>query len=259
MPDFYNPLKRIWADGRTAVNGWIAVPSVISTEAMASAGWDALTVDMQHGTADYSDLLSLLPVIERTGAAALVRVPWVDEAGIMRSLDAGALGIIAPMIETAADAERFVSACRYPPDGGRSFGPIRARFAWGADYGARANAEIVTLAMIETKSAVDSLEEILKVPGLTGVYIGPADLASAFGFEPGFDRQEPLMLDLIDHIRQSAAAAGLVCCLHCGTPSYARAAAGRGMNMVTISSDARFIEASANAVVSAFRNTDEAN
>jgi 4-hydroxy-2-oxoheptanedioate aldolase len=252
MSRFSNPLRRVWAEGRVAVNGWLAVPSVLSAEAMAVAGWDVLTVDMQHGTADYADLLSLLPVIEKSRAASLVRVPWVDEAAIMRALDAGAMGIIAPMIETAADAERFVSACLYPPEGGRSSGPIRARLALGADYPHTANQEIVTLAMIETKSSVDELENILKVPGLTGVYIGPSDLGSAFGHGPGFDRTEPEVVDLIEHIRKTTAAAGLKCCLHCGAPAYARSAVDRGMNLVTISSDARFIEAGAIDAMSGF-------
>ena len=255
MAKFSNPLRKVWAEGRTAVNGWLAVPSVISAEAMAVAGWDVITVDLQHGTADYSDLLALLPVIEKSGAASMVRVPWVDEAPIMRALDAGAMGIIAPMIETAADAERFVSACLYPPDGRRSSGPIRARLAFGADYQPSANREIVTLAMIETRSAVDELEAILKVPGLTGVYIGPSDLGSAFGHGPGFDRSEPEVLELIEHIRRTTAEAGLMCCLHCGAPDYARGAAERGMNLVTISSDARFIEAGAMESVKAFRRT----
>lgn len=256
MLSFSNPLRKVWAEGRAAVNGWLAVPSVLSAEAMAVAGWDVLTVDLQHGTADYADLLSLLPVIEKSGAASLVRVPWVDEAAIMRALDAGAMGIIAPMIETAADAKRFVSACLYPPEGGRSSGPVRARLALGADYQRVSNKEVVTLAMIETKSAVDELEEILKVPGLTGVYIGPSDLGSAFGHGPGFDRTEPEVVDLIEHIRKTAASAGLVCCLHCGTPDYARAAVERGMNMVTIGSDARFVEAGAQEAVSRFHLSD---
>ncbi|WP_269585082.1 HpcH/HpaI aldolase family protein [Roseibium sp. Sym1] len=255
MSSFSNPLRQVWAEGRVAANGWLAVPSVLSVEAMAVAGWDVMTVDMQHGTADYADLLSLLPVIEKSGSASLVRVPWVDEAAIMRALDAGAMGIIAPMIETAADAERFVSACLYPPEGGRSSGPIRARLALGADYQQHVNREIVTLAMIETKSAVEDLEAILKVPGLTGVYIGPSDLGSAFGHGPGFDRAESEVLDLIEHIRKTTAAAGLKCCLHCGTPSYARGAADRGMDLVTISSDARFIEAGAIEAVSQFRQS----
>ncbi|TYC61869.1 2,4-dihydroxyhept-2-ene-1,7-dioic acid aldolase [Rhodobacterales bacterium] len=254
MQTFVNPLRRLWAEGRAAVNGWLAVPSVLSAEAMAGAGWNVLTVDLQHGTADYADLLYLLPVIEKSGTASLVRVPWVDEAAIMRALDAGAMGIIAPMIETAADAQRFVSACLYPPEGRRSSGPVRARLALGSDYVSAANREVVTLAMIETRSAVEDLENIVKVPGLTGLYIGPSDLGSAFGHGPGFDRSEPEMLDLIEHIRTTAANAGLKCCLHCGTPDYARGAVDRGMNLVTIGSDARFIEAGAGAVVSAFKH-----
>ncbi len=253
MSDILNPLRRVWSKNRTALNAWVAVPSILSAEAMASAGWDAMTVDMQHGTADYADLLRLLPIIEKSGAAPMVRVPWVDEAHIMRALDAGALGIIAPMIQNAADAERLVSACHYPPQGGRSFGPVRARLAWGNDYPARANEELVVLAMIETAEAVDDLENILAVPGLTGVYIGPADLSAAHGHTPGFDPTEPEIVELIEHIRSRTAKAGLKCCLHCGTPSYAREAEAKGMEMVTISSDARFVEAGAKQVIAEFR------
>ena len=249
-----NPVRRVWAEGRAAVNGWIAVPSVLNVEAMAKARWDALTVDMQHGTADYTDLLSILPVIEKSGAAPMVRVPWLDEAAIMRALDAGALGIIAPMIETREDAERLVSACRYPPQGARSFGPVRARFAWGDDYARIANKEVLVFAMIETKTAVASLDAILSVPGLSGIYIGPADLSLSHGFPPGFDREEPEMLSLITDIRARSAAAGLRCCLHCGSPAYASRAAANGMDLVTIGSDARFVEAGAAAAVKGFRD-----
>lgn len=249
-----NPVRRVWAEGRAAVNGWIAVPSVLNVEAMAKARWDALTVDMQHGTADYADLLSILPVIEKSGAAPIVRVPWLDEAAIMRSLDAGALGIIAPMIETREDAERLVSACHYPPDGARSFGPVRARFAWGDDYARIANEEVLVFAMIETKTAVANLDAILSVPGLSGIYIGPADLSLSYGFSPGFDREEPEMRALIADIRTRSAAAGLRCCLHCGSSAYAARAAADGMDLVTIGSDARFVEAGAAAAVKGFRD-----
>jgi 4-hydroxy-2-oxoheptanedioate aldolase len=251
-----NRVQRVWAEGRTAVNGWIAVPSVLNVEAMAKAGWDALTVDMQHGTADYADLLSILPVIEKSGAVPVVRVPWLDEATIMRALDAGALGIIAPMIETREDAERLVSACRYPPDGARSFGPVRARFAWGDDYARIANDEVLVFAMVETRVAVANLDAILSVPGLSGIYIGPADLSLSHGFQPGFDRKEPEMLALIADIRTRSAAGGLRCCLHCGSPAYAAQAAAEGMDMVTIGSDARFVEAGALACVGQFREHD---
>ncbi len=253
MSDFENPLKRVWADGRTAVNGWLAIPSVLSVEAMAAAGWDSLTIDLQHGTADYADLLAMLPIVQRRGIAPLVRAPWNDPAAIMRSLDAGALGIVCPMIQTVDDAARFVSDCLYPPKGARSFGPIRARIAWGDGYAAKANDEILPLAMIETKSALESLDAILEVEGLAGVYIGPSDLGSALGFGPSFDRQEPEMLEVIEHIRATARAKGLAACLHCGAPDYAARAAAQGFSLVTISSDARFVEFGAKAALENFR------
>ena len=253
MSEFLNPLRQIWAEGRVALNGWIASPAIITAEAMGVAGWDALTVDMQHGTADYAALLTLLPVMQRSGAAPLVRVPWMDEGDIMRALDAGAMGVIVPMIETPEDAARVASACRYPPHGGRSFGPIRARLAWGDDYTTRANSEVVALAMIETRKGVEALDEILSVPGLDGIYIGPADLSVSHGFPPGFDRQEPEMLDLIFSILEKCQAAGLRCCLHCGTPDYAAKMAAKGFSMVTIGSDARFVEVGATSTVNSFR------
>ncbi|GAB4394407.1 MAG: aldolase/citrate lyase family protein [Kiloniellaceae bacterium] len=257
MNGFVNPLRRLWAEGQAAVNGWIACPSVLSAEALAAAGWNSITVDMQHGTADYADLLYLLPVIERNGAVPLVRVPWLEEAAVMRALDAGALGIIAPMIETAADAARLVAACRYPPEGGRSFGPIRARLAWGGPggdgYTAGANREILPLAMIETRKGVENLEAIAATPGLGGIYIGPADLAFAHGHSPGFDREEPEMLAIIERIRQACVAWGVAPCIHCGTPDYARRMAAAGFVLTTIASDARFIEAGARAAVGRFR------
>lgn len=250
---FANPLRRIWAAGGTALNGWIALPSPLAAEAMMQASWDSITIDLQHGTAEYGDLLSLLPIIERAGVAPLVRVPWLDEAAIMRALDAGALGIIAPMVETAADARRLVAACLYPPLGARSFGPIRARLTRGDAYGSTANAEIVPFAMIETRKAVDNLDDILAVPGLGGIYIGPADLSLAYGFAPGFDREEPEMLDLIVQILKRCTAAGLPCGLHCGTSAYAARMVSKGFALLTVGSDARFLEAGARAATAAFR------
>lgn len=253
VDSFRNPLQELWDAGRTAVNGWIAAPSPITVEAMASASWDTLTVDLQHGTADYSDLLAILPVIEKSGAAPLVRVPWLDEASIMRALDAGALGIIAPMINTAADAQRLVSACLYPPNGERSFGPIRARFAHKGYSVSSANNEVVPFAMIETREAVENLKDILAVQGLGGIYIGPADLSLAHGFPPGFDREEPEMVDLIASILSAANEAHIRCGIHCGSAHYARRMAEKGFSLVTIGSDTRFIEAAAASTVCEFR------
>lgn len=248
-----NPLRRLWADGGVAINGWIAAPSIITAEAMAAAKWDALTVDLQHGTADYASLLAMLPVIERSGAAALVRIPWLDEGIVMRSLDAGGMGVIAPMIETPEDAARLVAACKYPPEGRRSFGPIRARFAWGNDYPSWANDEVVPLAMVETRAGVEALDEIASVPGLGGIYIGPSDLSISHGYAPGFDRQEPEMQEVIFSILERCQTAGIRCCLHCRSVEYAVGMTDKGFSMLTVGSDARFVEAAGKKVVETFR------
>ena len=252
MTEFLNPLRRVWAQDRVALNGWIAIPSVISVEAMCAARWDTLTVDMQHGTADYAALLTLLPIIEKAGIAPMVRVPWLDEGIVMRVLDAGAMGVITPMIESPEAAARLVAACNYPPKGGRSFGPIRARLAWGPTYTDRANDEVVPLAMVETRRGVEALDEILAVEGLGGIYIGPADLSFSHGFPPGFDRQEPEMLKVIMTILEKCQAAGVRCCLHCMSPDYAADIANRGFSLMTVGSDARFLEATAIATTNSF-------
>lgn len=253
MTETLNPVRRAWAEGRVAVNGWIASPAVISAEAMAAAGWDSLTIDMQHGTADYADLLSIFPVIEKAGAAPMVRVPWLDEGAVMRALDAGALGIIAPMIETPQDAARLVNACRYPPAGGRSFGPIRARYAWGNDYFQRANNEVLCFAMVETRRAIEALDEIVSVPGLDGIYIGPADLALSHNLPPAFDREEPEMLAVIMMVLEKCQAAGIRCGLHTGSADYAARMAGKGFSLFTIASDMRLLEAAAASAIKQFR------
>lgn len=252
MSDFVNPLRARWQAGQVVRNGWLAIPSVLSAEIMALAGWDSLTIDMQHGTADYADVLGMLPIIQRGGAVPMVRVPWNDPAYIMRVLDAGALGVICPMTDTAADVARFVSACLYPPAGLRSFGPIRARLAWGNSYGAVANREILPFAMIETRRAVENLAEILAVPGLAGLYIGPADLACDYGYPPAFDRTEPELLAVIDRILAAVQRQGLIAGIHCGAPAYAAAMARKGFQLVTMGSDARLIEAGAASALASF-------
>ncbi len=254
---FENPLKRLWKEGRTAANGWLAIPSVLSAETMARIGFDSLTVDLQHGTADYADMLRMLPVIQQSGAAPMVRVPWNDPAHVMRALDAGALGIICPMIENADDAARFVSYCRYPPAGMRSFGPVRARLAWGAEYGEKANDEILPIAMIETRTAFEGLDAILDIEGLGGLYIGPSDLSAALGHKVGFDHREPEMMGAIEHILDSARSRGVPACIHCMSPDYAAEMGRKGFSLVTLSSDARYLQAGAQEALERFSSLRE--
>lgn len=157
------------------------------------------------------------------------------------------------MIETASDARRLVSACLYAPEGARSFGPVRARLVWGDGYAAAANREILPIAMIETRAAGDNLDEIAATPGLAGLYIGPADLSLVHGLAPGFDRQEPLMLQLIERVRVACRRNGIAAGIHCGDPAYARRRALEGFDLITIGSDARYIEACAKAATACFR------
>src|SRR5215467_6916112 len=147
-----NRLRTIWKSGGAVVNGWLAIPNVFSTETMAQQGWDSLTIDLQHGLVDYQAAVSMLTAISTTPTMPIVRVPWLEPGIVMKVLDAGAYGVICPMINSAAEAREFVAACRYPPAGIRSCGPTRANIYAGPDYIANANRAIITMAMIETRS-----------------------------------------------------------------------------------------------------------
>ena len=153
-----NRLRTIWSEGGTVMNGWLHLPSSFSAEVMAHANYDSLTLDMQHGPIDYGSLVSMLQAISTTDTVPVVRVPWHDPGVIMQVLDAGCYAVICPMVNSREEAEAFVGACRYPPDGYRSFGPYRATLYGGEDYTEHANETVVTIAMIETREALRSEE-----------------------------------------------------------------------------------------------------
>jgi len=171
-----NGVREAWAQGRAVINSWLGIPSSFSAEVMASMGWDSLVVDMQHGMIDYQMMVTMLQGISTTNVTPLVRVPWNDPAHIQKALDAGAYGIVCPMINNRAEAEKFVSSMLYAPLGSRSSGPIRASLYGGADYHAKANDIVVAFGMIETVEAMENLDQILSVKGLDAVYVGPSDL-----------------------------------------------------------------------------------
>lgn len=246
-------LRKIWSEGGCALNGWLSIPCAFSAEIMAQQGWDSLTVDMQHGLIDYQEMTQMLPSISG-GADALARVPWLEEGAIMKALDAGAAGVICPMINTRADAERLAAATRYPPLGKRSFGPIRARLQYGKNYSDIANDEIIVLAMVETAEAVDNVDEILSVPGLDGAYVGPNDLASSLGCEITFNPTAEPVLKAIDKIYESARRHKVRIGIHTGSPEHAGKMRQKGFDLVTVSSDARLIASGAQDIISQFRN-----
>tara|TARA_B100001564_G_C20669051_1_gene685170 strand:+ start:1442 stop:2230 length:789 start_codon:yes stop_codon:yes gene_type:complete len=237
-----NKLKELFKSGKPIINSWLAVPSSFSAEVMANQGWDSLTIDMQHGLIDYSNAISMLQSISTTETTPMARVNWNEPGQIMKILDAGCYGIICPMVSNRKEAENFVQACQYPPKGYRSFGPIRATIYGGDDYAKNANEEILKLAMIETKEALEKLDEILDTPNLDGIYIGPADLSLAVDEEPGFDRSENTraykeILRILDGAKKRNLLAGL----HNGTAEYAQKMIDKGFNLVTVGSDSRYI------------------
>ncbi|WP_454754808.1 HpcH/HpaI aldolase family protein [Cupriavidus basilensis] len=243
----------MWAAGQAVVNGWLSIPSSFAAETMAHQGWDSLTVDLQHGVLDYRDAPALFTAISTTDTVPVARVPWNEPGILMKVLDAGAYGVICPMINTREDAERLVAATHYPPLGSRSFGPIRALLYGGADYPEHANETIVTFAMIETRQGLDNLDEILSVPGLDAVYIGPSDLSLALGCRPVFDDVEPPVADAIAHVLARARAHGVVAGIHNGAPEAALRRIEQGFRFVTVGSDARLMAAGARQVVTQMR------
>ena len=236
-----NTLVTKWRQGIATVNGWCAIPHPVAAEFMAHCGWDSLTIDLQHGLVDYQAAVGMLQAIGTTPAIPLARVPWREAGIVMKLLDAGAMGIICPMINDRHQAEEFVSYCRYAPEGQRSFGPTRALLVHGADYGARANRQILALAMIETAEALDNLDSILATRGLDGVYIGPADLALSMGYTPQLDPTEPAVVREVERIVTTTRKAGLWVGMHCGAPAYAKAMIAKGLNFATLLSDARIL------------------
>lgn len=251
-----NGVKTLWADGKPAINGWLSIGNTLTAEIMAAQDYDCLTIDIQHGALDYSNALPMMQAMRASGKTLMCRVPWNDPGIIMKAMDAGAFGIICPMVNNRAEASALVSAMRYPPGGTRSFGPTRVSWAAGPTYAAIANDEMLAIAMIETKEAVANLEEIVTTPGLDAVYIGPADLTYGVmqgALPPGFDREEPEMIEVIQRILKAAKDAGIRACLHCGTPEYAARAIAWGFDLVTISGDSRLLAAASAASIKTAR------
>lgn len=251
-----NKLKQLWAEGKPTINGWLSIGNPFTAEIMAAQGYDSVTVDVQHGALDYASVLPMFQAMRASGAVPMARVPWLEPGIIMKVLDAGAYGVICPMVNTPEQAAEFVSYVRYPPLGQRSFGPTRANFSAGANYAAEANGEILAFAMVETAEALANLDSIAATPGLDGIYVGPADLGFSLSegrLSPGFDREEAEMIDALERVVAACRAAGIRAALHCGTPDYAARAIGWGFDMTTVGGDSRFLAAAAAASVARFR------
>ena len=220
-----NKLKQMFKNGEPIINGWLQIPSAFSAEVMAHQGWDSCTIDMQHGVVDYPNALGMLQALSTTDVTPLARVNWNEPGQIMKILDAGCYGVICPMVSNRKEAENFVQACLYPSKGYRSFGPIRGLLYGGSDYAKHADNEILKLAMIETKEALEKLDEILDTPENTIAY------------------KEIL------RILEAANKRNLLAGIHNGTAEYAQKMISKGFNLVTVGSDQRFMSGGAKVAI----------
>ena len=233
-----NRLKRLWQEGRPALGGWLTIPSSFSAEIFAHAGFDWVNIDMQHGMIDYSHAVPMLQAISTTETVPLVRVPWNEPGSIMKALDAGAFGVIIPMVNSSAEAEAAVAACRYAPRGVRSYGPVRAVYYAGRDYFAHADQEVCCIVMLETKEAAEKADEILAVPGIDAAYIGPADLSVSLGLPPASDHEDPAFAGAVERILDACRRHGVVPGAHAGNVATARKRLQQGFLMVEMCDDA---------------------
>ncbi len=253
-------LRGAWAKG-AAYGIWSSIPDLSVAELVAGLDYDYVCIDLQHGAATFSELPGMLQAMRAAGRAPVVRVPWNEPAPIMRALDTGAVGVVVPMVNSAAEAAAAVSACRFPSAGTRSWGPM-----WGyvrpdgALPPAVQDAQALCLVMIETAKGVEALEEIVSTPGLDGIYIGPNDLALACGFGRRTYRDDPELEALIQRIILACREAGIAAGLHCSDPEMARDWVARGATMVTVAQDTGLIADGGAAALSEARGTpaDEA-
>jgi 4-hydroxy-2-oxoheptanedioate aldolase len=235
-PAYVSRLKQLWIDGRPAIGGWLNLGSPFAAEIAAAARPDYLVIDCQHGLVSHDTMIATLAVIGRMQPVPLVRVAANEHSLIAQALDAGAEGVIVPMVNSVAEAEHAVAACRYPTEGARSFGPIRSRRQLGHNT-ERMNDGVLCFVMIETSAGLAVVEEICAVPGVDGVYAGPADLALALGQPPRSTSDSPVLLIALERIRQACVNAGIVPGIHAVDGAQAAHLVASGFAMVTAIAD----------------------
>jgi 4-hydroxy-2-oxoheptanedioate aldolase len=250
-----NTAKEKWARGEVTYGSWLSIPSSFSAEIMAHQGFDWVCIDMQHGVSDYQVALTMLQAIGTTETIPIVRVPWNEPGIIGRVLDAGAMGVIIPMVNSVEEAQAAVAACRYFPKGARSFGPTRATYYAGTDYFLGANDQVACIPMIETKQAVERLDDILAVPGIDAVYVGPADLSITYGLPPGMANGGAFE-DARVLIAKKCAEHGVTAGIHANAGLSAKHVEA-GYQMITISGDAVAIPVQAQADLKLARGATE--
>jgi 4-hydroxy-2-oxoheptanedioate aldolase len=248
-----NPIREIWAGDRPAFGLWSVLPGTIGAEILAKAGADYVCVDQQHGVIDYGSMAPMFQVIRAGGAAPITRVLSNDPFLIMKALDAGSWGVIVPLVNSAEDAARAVSACRYPPQGIRSFGPVLAADVIGSRDPEKLGGEVVCLVMVETREALERVGEIAATPGLDGVYIGPSDLALSLGLPPTLEIMVGEHAEAVERIREACHRNGIAAGIHSPSGEWARRHAQAGFDLITVASDAPLLRMAAGQEMAAAR------
>lgn len=242
--------------GETLISGWSAIPEPLVAESVARAGFDCVIVDLQHGLHDTRSIFQSIGSITAAGKPTVVRVPLGDNALASRALDAGAQAVIAPMINSVADARAFVSAVKYPPIGQRSWGPNRALVLSGKTPQAHletSNADTFAFAMIETEGALAVLDDILGVAGVDGVFIGPSDLSVTLSdgarIAPDADDLDPV----IRRICEAAEKAGKIAGAFTANSRRAKICRDLGCRFIALGSDYAYIAGGAAAMLAPLR------
>jgi 4-hydroxy-2-oxoheptanedioate aldolase len=235
-----NLLRARWDGGEPTFGLWAAIPSSLTAELAAAAGYDYVCVDLQHGLSDEAAMVSMFQAVAAAGATALARVAWNEPWLIMRALDLGAAGVIVPLVGSGEEAARAVRACKFPPHGNRSYGPIRAELAVGSAAPTALADAVLCIVMVETREGLTRLEEIAATPGLDGIYIGPADLSLALGLTPQTGGQA--LEEAVAQVRETAHAHGVIAGMHCGAGAAARQRAAEGFNLITVGVDSSLLK-----------------
>ena len=230
------PLKLRWRRDEVTLGAWCMIPSSLTAEILAKGGFDWVLVDLQHGCMDYQTAVEMIRAIDLAGITPIVRVPWNEPGIVGRMLDAGAMGIVAPMINSVEEARSLVAACLYPPLGKRSLGPVRVGARDGPGYVPGANARIAVIPMIETADALAAVEDIAAVPGVDALFVGPFDLSFSLGLPPGDNDGKPAFDDALSRINQAARSNALATAV-LSTAALAPLRAKQGFRMISVITD----------------------
>ena len=249
-----NRIKRAWSSGDPVFGLWCGIPDPLVVERAAALGLDYVCIDQQHGLVDHAAMVAMIRAAGAAGCSALVRVasnePWL----LMLALDAGAMGVVIPMVDDREQAARAVAACRFPPDGKRSWGPIRAAAIVGSSDPGPLAGEVLCIAQIETAAGLENVAEIAATPGLDALYIGPADLALALGLPLAGAFDDPRHAAAVERILRACQSAGIRAGMHALSGEQARRYAAMGFSMLNLGIDYQLLAAAVLVELAAARD-----